>query len=125
MNTPTIQFIPYNQAPDGTKDNGSILETTKKYLYHWPLFVSAIILCLAFAFVYIRYADRIYDVKARLLFKNEEDGDGGRESALQELDIVRGNKVVENEMEILKSRILMENVVNGLGLWISYKSLWI
>jgi tyrosine-protein kinase Etk/Wzc len=122
MNKSMVQFIPYTEVSSEVKDI-NVGDSIKKYLYHWPLFASAIILCLACAFLYIEYAKRVYDVKAQLLFKNEDNSDGHRESALEELDIVPSNKVVENEMEILKSRILMTNVVNELRLWIAYKKI--
>jgi tyrosine-protein kinase Etk/Wzc len=122
MNTQMVQLIPYTEVPSETK-NLDVRDTVKKYLYHWPLFVTGIAICLALAFLYVRFADRVYNVKSRLLFKGEQTGNGRRESALQELDIVPGNNIVDNEMEVLKSMILMTRVVNDLQLWITYKKL--
>lgn len=120
MNPQLVQLMPYNEAPSQSKDINT-RGLVKKYLFHWPLFISVLALCFSIAFLYIRYADRIYNVRAQLLFKDEQTGNGQRESALQELDIASGNKVVENEMEILKSRMLMTKVVNDLNLWTSYQ----
>ncbi|NEU10006.1 polysaccharide biosynthesis tyrosine autokinase [Flavihumibacter sp. R14] len=120
MDSQMVQFVSYNELPK-EEENGSLRVTLKKYFFHWPLFGSAIATCLLLAFLYVRYADRIFNVRAQLLFKDEQTGSGHRESALQELDMVSSSKVVENEMEILKSRILMTKVVNDLQLWTAYK----
>lgn len=122
MTNQIIQLVPQPEEFNERKSL-DVRDTVKKYLFHWPLFVSSIALCLAMAFFYIRYADRVYNVTARLLFKDEQTGSGHRESALQELDIVPGNKVVDNEMEILRSLVLLTKVVNDLQLWISYKKI--
>jgi uncharacterized protein involved in exopolysaccharide biosynthesis len=46
-------------------------------------------------------------------------GDGGNEM-LKELEMFSGNKIVENEMEILKSRTIIAKVVHDLNLTVSY-----
>lgn len=122
MNTQMVPLIAYTEAPGETKKI-NIQDTVRKYLYHWPLFATAVALSLTLAFVYIRYADRVFNVKAQLLFKDEARGEGHRESALKELDIISSNKLVDNEMEILKSRVLMNTVVDELQLWTTYTKL--
>lgn len=95
-------------------------ETLSKYVYHWPLFLLSLTLCLGAAFLYLRYAQPIYSVNSVLLIKDEKKG--GMPAAgdlLNELDLFGSSKVVDNEIEILKSKTLMRKVVDRLSLSIS------
>jgi tyrosine-protein kinase Etk/Wzc len=91
-----------------------------KYIYHWPVFIVGIIICITFAFLYLRYATQVYLVNSTLLIKDEKKNSipsGG--DLLNELDLFGNSKVVENEIEILKSKTLMRKVVTRLSLSIS------
>lgn len=95
----------------------NLREVLAKYLYHWPVFLIGIILALLIAFLYLRFTPPVYNVKASLLIKDtRQDNTGG----LKELNMFSDNRVVENEMEILRSKTLMQKVVQELGLNISY-----
>lgn len=106
------------------KDNSiNIREILAKYAYHWPVFALGILICLIAAFFYLRYAEEIYDVNSTLLIKDEKKG--GMSSSgdiLNDLDIFGGPKVVDNEIEILKSKTLMRKVVERLNLIITFRS---
>ena len=87
-----------------------------KYLPFWPLFLIATIVALGAAFVYLRYATPVYEANATLIIKDEKKGN--EESKLMEsLDQISSKKIVENEIEVLQSRKLMDSVVNKLGLY--------
>jgi tyrosine-protein kinase Etk/Wzc len=89
-----------------------------KYLYHWPVYVLSLVILLGLVFLYLRYTPRVYRSQATVLIKDDNKGFGA--GAFKELDLFSGAKVVENEMEILKSKTLVEKVVNDLNLYISY-----
>ena len=91
-----------------------------KYLRHWPWFVLSVLLCSTAAWLYLRYSTPIYEVSATLLVKDEEKGMASGAEMLEELGMMGGSKLVENEIEILKSRTLMEKVVDALNLTVSY-----
>ncbi|WP_028524711.1 GumC family protein [Runella limosa] len=91
-----------------------------KYLRYWYWFVIALAVALGAAFFYLQYTTPIYKVSASILIKDEKKGMGGTNEMLKELDLFNGNKIVENEMEVLKARSLMEKVVDGLNLTVSY-----
>ena len=69
--------------------------------------------------MYLLYQPPVYKVKASLLIKDEKKGISG-ESLMKEMDLFTPSKVVENEMEILKSYTLMDRVVKNLGLDVRY-----
>ncbi len=94
-----------------------------KYLFHWPIFFVGIFGCLSLAFLFLRYAQPVYSVESTLLIKDNKNSKlppGG--DLLSELDLFGGTKVVDNEIEILKSKTLMRNVVDRLNLSISLKT---
>jgi capsular exopolysaccharide synthesis family protein len=91
-------------------------QLASKYVPYWPLFLLAIFIAFAIAYTYIRYATPIYEATATVIIKDEKKGN--EESKLVEsLDQISSKKIVENEIEIIQSRKLMENVVTSLGLY--------
>lgn len=91
-----------------------------KYLYHWPWFVVGLILSLGLAFLYLKTTQPLYGIKATLLIKDEKKAPD-QQSALHELDLVSSAQIIENEIEILKSKQLISRVVNDLKLGITYQ----
>jgi capsular exopolysaccharide synthesis family protein len=91
-------------------------QIASKYVPYWPLFLLAIIIGLVIAYTYIHFATPIYEATATVIIKDEKKGN--EESKLVEsLDQISSKKIVENEIEIIQSRKLMENVANSLGLY--------
>lgn len=98
------------------KEDNLIQQFISKYLPYWPLFLLAVLIAMGLAYTYIRYAIPIYQASATLIIKDEKKGN--EESKLVEsLDQISSKKIVENEIEIIQSRKLMENVVRSLGLY--------
>ncbi|WP_266364923.1 GumC family protein [Tellurirhabdus rosea] len=100
-------------------DNSQILYTLKRYARHWPWFLLSLALALGGAYVYLLYQRPVYKVQASLLIKDEKKGID-QDNLLKELELFAPKKVVENEMEILKSQTLMKEVVQRLGLDVQY-----
>ncbi|SDM17429.1 GumC family protein [Pedobacter antarcticus] len=96
-------------------------EILSKYLYHWPVFVLGLILTLTIAFLYLRYTKPIYEITTTLLIKDEKKG-APTQDILNQLDLFGGSKVVENEIEILKSKTLMAEVVKRENLNVNFRS---
>lgn len=110
-----------NSTPLQDEESINIREILAKYLYHWPVFVLGLLICLTSTFLYLRYTPLTYQAKSVLLIKDEKKG-GGKPGGdlLNELDIFGTSKVVDNEIEILKSKTLMRRVVSRLNLMIDY-----
>lgn len=91
----------------------------------WGWFIFGIFICLITAFLYLRYATPIYKINAKLLINNQNKARsfGGKGSGLMDLgSLMEANNSVENEVEILKTRFLMEQVVRDMQLNIVYSS---
>ncbi len=87
-----------------------------RYLPYWPLFVGLVFLSMGSAWLYLRYAIPIYESTATILIKDENKGiDDSR--MLESLDLLSSKKIIENEMEIIRSRAVMKEVVKKLGLY--------
>ncbi|MEP6950538.1 MAG: polysaccharide biosynthesis tyrosine autokinase [Ginsengibacter sp.] len=93
-----------------------IQQIVTKYIPYWPLFLLAIVVAVGIAFVYLRYTVPIYEATAVLIIKDEKKGN--QDSKMMEsLDLISSKKIVENEIEIIKSRTLMVNVAKSLFLY--------
>ncbi|SEP40061.1 tyrosine-protein kinase [Mucilaginibacter sp. OK283] len=99
------------------KDLGGLLS---KYLHSWPLFAICLIISLCIAYFYIKNTKPVYDIKAKLAIKDEKKSSDAKE-ALAEIDVVGQPKDIESELELIKSRPLIRQVVNDLQLQTSYK----
>lgn len=87
------------------------------YLPYWPLFLILIVFGLAGAWAYLKYyATPVYETYATIMVKDEKKGvdESGVQEALQMYPI---KNIVENEMEVIHSRKLMEKVVEQLKLY--------
>ena len=91
----------------GVQQDGNIVQQLLfRYLPYWPLFVVMLVLGVATAFVYIRYAVPIYQAQASILIKDEKKGtDDAR--IVEQMNIFGDKKIVENEIEMIRSRGLL------------------
>ena len=89
----------------------------KKYVSHWPWFLVSLILCLLLGYLYIRYTAPQYKAQTTIILKDESSR--GPESIIYaEFGITNSpmTKTMENELAILRSRKLMQDVVKSLNL---------
>lgn len=101
----------------------NLRDQLESYLIHWKWFVLGVVLCVAAAFLYLRYATPQYSVSATIMIKDDKSGGMSSEmSAFEDMGLLFGNTTnsVDNEIEVLKSRTLMENVIRQHNLNISY-----
>jgi capsular exopolysaccharide synthesis family protein len=117
MNMTTNPYTPYQAYEVEPQPN--LRAMLMRYLRNWPWFVGSLVVALAAAYIYLLYQPPIYKVQASLLIKDEKKGIA-EQSLMKELDLFSSSKVVENEMEILKSYTLMDRVVSNLGLDVRY-----
>ncbi|PJJ11121.1 capsular exopolysaccharide synthesis family protein [Flavobacterium sp. 1] len=93
-----------------------------KYLIHWKWFGLGVGVSLIFAFLYLRYTIPLYQASTTILVKDEKKGGMLSElSAFADIGGIAGGMKsnVDNEIEILKSRTLIENTVKKLNLTVS------
>lgn len=93
-----------------------------KYTIHWPWFVACILLCMAGAWLYLRYTPPVYNISASVIIKdNDKNSKASSGMAdLEDLGFYSSINNFDNEVEILQSRTLIKKVVEELDLYISY-----
>src|SRR5688572_3078044 len=99
--------------------NLSVRDVFYKYIRYLPLFLLSLAFALLVAWIYLRYTTRIYSSTGTMLIKSEKPA--SRDDKVE--DILSGNnrsQNIQNEIEILKSKPLMERVVNRIHLQVSY-----
>lgn len=76
---------------------------------------------MVIAWLYLRYTTPIYTIVASILVRDDTKGtDLGESIMIENFGLAKGKSNLDNEIEILKSRTLMENVVKDLHLTVSY-----
>src|SRR5690348_2867273 len=92
-----------------------------KYLYFWKWFVLSLIIFLGLGFAYIKITTPLYQIETDLLIKQDKNNPTNPgDDVLKSLDLFSSDKIIDNEIQILKSYTLMEKVVKALGLQVSY-----
>ena len=97
----------------------SIRDLFFKYVRFLPIFVLSVAIALFGAYIYLRYATPIYESTGALIIEDDKPQSSSNDKFDQILNS-GGSKNIQNEIEVLKSRPLMERVVKALNLNFSY-----
>ena len=87
-------------------------------LRHWPWIILSVVICVGFATLYIFRTPKVYTRSAEIQIKDNEDGAAPTE--FKDLGLFQSSSNVQDEIAILDSRDLMEEVVRRLNLDNSY-----
>lgn len=96
-----------------------------KILKFWWIFVASLVISVATGKLYLRYANFEYMAKAKLQVKGAASGGSISEVGLlsEQLGISSGTKSLHNEIQILSSRPILEQVVRHVNAQIIYERL--
>ncbi len=98
------------------KEETQIAQVLAGYISYWPLFLLCVVLSGAAAFAYVRYTVPQYEAYANIIIKDQKKGvEGSKES--EAVDPINESKIIDNEIEVLKSRILVDSIVTRLRLY--------
>ena len=102
-----------------------IKELLFKYLIHWPWFVGTVVACLIAAYVYLYVATPVYNISATVLIKDDKKGGSSNNvGGLDELGLnglITSSQSIDNEIEVLRSKTLVKEVVSYLNLYVTYQ----
>ena len=90
---------------------------------NWQWFILSVFICLCGALIYLRYATPSYQVSSKMLIKDENNRRSSTNqmlSNMQDLGFMTNSAGIENEIEILQSRILAHDAVKDLKLYVQY-----
>ncbi len=101
----------------GVPEEINISELLKPYVRKWWWFVLGIVTAIALFFLYIKITPPIYEMRSTVLIRDVKKSalDFGMMSDLSSFG-GRSSSTINNEMELLKSRKLLKDVVERLGI---------
>ena len=105
-----------NRKVSEDKDSNFSSSFIFRYLPYWPLFLLLTLIALGGAWFYLKFTTPQYEVNARILIKDEKKGSEDAK-ALESLDLISPKKTIDNEMEVIQSKTLLNNVVKNLNLY--------
>ena len=99
----------------------NLREEVFKYIKKWYFFVLSLIIFGCLAYLYIRYTVPQYQISATISISEEENISESALVAFQDLGIVdQAQDKISSEIQLLKSKTLMTNVVSKLNLNVQY-----
>ena len=115
-----------NLHKDNVRDieEGSVdyKELIFQYIIHWPWFVASVLVCLIGSWAYLHFQTPVYQVSASIMIKDDKKS-GGNSADLESLGLggmITSTQSIDNEIEVLRSKTILKEVVNNLELYIQY-----
>jgi len=107
------------QQDNNIDDSINIIDLLYKYLSYWKWFVISIFICLFIAFIYLKKTSPVYSRTLSVLIKdNSKDGNqiNSELDEFKDMGFFKSNVNINNELSIMKSPVLMKEVVKRLNL---------
>ena len=105
-----------NQYYPISPEENVISQLWAKFFPYWPIFLLLVAVSLLGTWVYLQFTLPVYESTATILIRDEKKG--VQESQITEsLNPLASTKIIENEVEVIKARSLMQQVVDDLKLY--------
>jgi len=91
---------------------------------NWKWFLISMFIAVCGALIYLRYKAPVYQLSAKMLIKDETNNRRNSNQMLanmQDLGFISNSTGIDNEIEILKSRILSYEAIKTLKLYVEYR----
>lgn len=91
---------------------------------NWQWFVLSLLICVLSGWLYLRYTLPTYQCSARVLIKGDNRANSNAHvlSSMEDFGMLTNSAGIENEVEVLRSRVLLREVVRDLKLYVEYRS---
>ena len=104
-----------------TTDEINMVDLVVRCLHHWKLFCFSIISCIVIAAVHLICSIPEYKVTSTVVIKDEKKGNIGTEyTVFKDLGIISSSENLENELEVLKSKSIFNEMAERLNLHFSF-----
>ena len=112
------------EESEGEKSRLNFQTIYAALVLNWQWFLLSLIICFCVALIYLRYAEPVYEVSARMLIKDENRKRNTNQmlAGVEDLGFLTNSTGIDNEVEVLKSRVLLRDVVKDLKLYTEYRS---
>ena len=120
-----ISLEEIDELLDQEESSFNFRELYTMLILNWKWFLFSLVVCVALAVLYLRYATPVYEVSSKMLIK-DDNGSRRRSSDMlanmQDFGFISNSAGIENEVEVLQSHILAREAVKSLKLYTTYKS---
>ncbi len=92
---------------------------------NWHWFLLSLIAFVAGAWLYLRYTEPTYQMSARVLIKQDNSSKSDASdmlSQLSEFGYLTNSTGITNEIQVIRSRMLMRDAVKNLKLYVEYRT---
>ncbi|RYD90986.1 MAG: hypothetical protein EOP54_23155, partial [Sphingobacteriales bacterium] len=100
----------------------NVKDIFSKYSRNLGWFILSVMLCIAAAFIYLRYATTEYRVDSTILIKDDKKGADVSQigDMFSDLEVFQSGKNIDDEIEVLNGKTLMQRVLRELNLQATY-----
>src|SRR5690606_38494572 len=117
-----------NDLPKSTSVNSedqelNIKQLLEQYAYYWKWFIISVFVFIIGALIYLRYADKIFNITAKILLQDENKATGELAGLSELANLAGGNPAsafVLDQIDVMKSRRIFSKVVEQNRLNIGY-----
>src|SRR5258708_9665730 len=92
----------------------------QKLISRWYYFLFCLVITVPSAYVYLKFADNIYQVRSSILLTGQMKNGMGNEKFLKGMELLTSHTELEDEIGILKSFNLVRSTLHKLDFGISY-----
>lgn len=110
----------FNEQDDSQEQKDQLRRVFFRVVPYTPLIVLALLIGIACSYIYLRYATKTYSAKARVIVNDDTQQKNSNLLDIMKLDTRDLSSETEKEMEILRSRDLIGNLVAKLQLNVQY-----
>lgn len=112
-----------NNINEQEEEKVNYQELLFRYIIHWPWFMVSVLICLIGAWGYLYFQTPVYQVSASIMIKDDKKGGNSGSADLENLGlggVITSTQSIDNEIEVLRSKTILKEVVNNLELYITY-----
>lgn len=102
---------------EGKKSGNILYNIIFRFVPFWPLFITSLFISIICAWFYLKLQTPVFEATAQILLKNQQTSKV-ETKVLDELINLDENTSVENEIELIKSSKVINQVVKELNLYI-------
>ncbi len=102
---------------EGKKSGNILYNIIFRFVPFWPLFITSLFVSIICAWFYLKLQTPVFEATAQILLKNQQSSKV-ETKVLDELINLDENSSVENEIELIKSSKVINQVVKELNLYI-------
>jgi len=102
-------------------DEIDLIELLGKYISKWRYFAVAVPICLLVAFVYLKFTPPQFTVSGSILLRSDDKSKlSSQLSMLSDMGLSVGQKQADDEIEVVRSKRIIGQMVETLGLQTQY-----